>query len=186
MEKFCFIIVLFLFNQLFAQHTNVLISNLNNPNETTIVLDPNNTDKIVAAANLDNYYVSSDGGYTWTEHVQSSSYGVWGDPAVFVDTAGHFYYFHLSNPDSGNWIDRIVCQKSSDNGTTWTDGTYMGLNGTKAQDKEWVVVDRNTNHIYVTWTQFDDYGSTNVNDSTIILFSKSVDGGQTWSSYNCL
>ena len=113
-----------------------------------------------------------------------SPYGVWGDPCIFSDTSGSFYYIHLSNPpaDSGNWIDRIVCQKSTDAGISWSSGTYTGLNGSKAQDKAWAIVDPKTNIIYVTWTQFDHYGSNNPNDSSIILFSKSSDGGLSWST----
>ncbi len=88
---------------------------------------------------------------------------------------------HLSYPDEGNWIDRIVCQKSTDNGASWNNGTFMGLNGTKAQDKEWATVDRANNNIYVTWTEFDSYGSSSEADSSFILFSKSEDAGETWS-----
>ncbi|NQV03552.1 MAG: T9SS type A sorting domain-containing protein, partial [Bacteroidia bacterium] len=82
---------------------------------------------------------------------------------------------------SGNWIDRIVCQKTTDGGQTWNDGSYMGLDGTKAQDKEWAIVDPANNNIYVTWTQFDDYGSSNPMDSSIIRFSRSTDAGESWS-----
>ena len=161
---------------------NIEISNIGNPNEPTIMMDPNDPDILVAGSNLNYYYLSNDGGNTWTTNILTSSYGVWGDPAIDVDTFGNFYFFHLSNPPSGNWIDRIVCQKSTDNGFSWSDGTFIGLNGTKAQDKQWSVVDRNNNHIYMTWTQFDDYGSSNPLDISIILFSKSLDGGNTWSS----
>ena len=37
------------------------------------------------------------------------------------------------------------------------------------------------NHIFLTWTQFDQYGSFNPADSSIILFSRSFDQGETWS-----
>jgi len=170
---------------LFGQHQNVLIGNLHNPNEPSIVIDPNNTDRMVAATNLNLYFYSSDAGLTWTAGRATSTYGVWGDPVVVVDSEGNFYYFHLSNPPGGNWIDRIVCQKSTDGGASWSNGTFMGLapiaGGAKAQDKEWAVVDHNNGHIYVTWTQFDRYGSSNPQDSSIIRFAKSVDQGQTWS-----
>jgi hypothetical protein len=112
----------------------------------------------------------------------TSSHGVWGDPVLDVDTHGNFYFFHLSNPSTGNWIDRIVCQRSSDQGRTWNDGSYTGPNGTKAQDKQWSIIDRTDNSIYLTWTQFDAYGSSNALDSSIILFSKSTDLGLTWST----
>lgn len=165
----------------FSEAQNILISSSNNPNEPSIKIDPKNPSIIVAATNLNNYYFSNDTGRTWSSNTLSSSFGVWGDPVIDVDTAGNFYYFHLSNPSSGNWIDRIVCQKSADNGQTWSNGTYTGLNNTKAQDKHWSVIDRSNNNIYLTWTEFDEYGSSNINDSSRILFSKSLDGGNTWS-----
>jgi len=145
------------------------------------MIDPVNPDRIVAGANIDKYFFSEDGGDTWLPGTLYSTYGVWGDPCIIADTNGHFYFFHLSNPPSGNWIDRIVCQKSTDGGKTWNNGSYMGLNGDKAQDKEWAVVDPATNNIYVTWTQFDSYGSSSPSDSSIIRFSRSTDGGVTWS-----
>lgn len=159
---------------------NILISTQGTPSEPSIMLDPNNPHKMIAASNINNYYISSDTGRTWTSHLLSSPLGVWGDPVIDVDSEGNFYFFHLSNPADGNWIDRIVCQKTSDHGATWTDGSYMGLNGTKAQDKHWSIIDNNDN-IYVTWTQFDDYGSNAPDDFSSIMFSKSTDGGDSWT-----
>ena len=166
----------------FAQHQNVMISSSNSPEEPCIYINPKNTDQLIGGANINNLYYSNDGGYTWTvSTLSSTSNGVWGDPVTIVDTAGNYYFFHLSWPQSGSWIDRIVCQKSTDYGVTWNEGSYMGLNGTKAQDKEWAVVDWTNNNMYVTWTQFDDYGSSNPDDLSIIRFSKSTDEGETWS-----
>lgn len=165
-----------------AQHQNVVIGTMRNPNEPSIVINPANTSQMMAGANLDNFYFSSDGGYTWSENrLTSSAHGVWGDPCIVVDTLGNFYYFHLSNPPVGSWIDRIVCQRTDNNGLTWNDGAGIGLNGTKAQDKEWVVLDAATNTLMVTWTQFDSYGSAASSDSSLILFSKSSDLGLTWT-----
>ncbi len=178
LRSLTFISFLFVLN-LPAQ--NIFISAVSSPNEPCIKMDPNQPNVLLAATNINNLYVSLDTGHTWTHQYLSSTYGVWGDPVIDVDTAGHFYFFHLSNPSDGNWIDRIVCQKSTDNGSTWSNGSFMGLNGTKAQDKEWSIIDRNNNNIYVTWTQFDDYGSTSSADSSLILFSKSTDAGETWS-----
>jgi len=130
-----------------------MISSQNYPEEPSIKMNPKNPAIIVAGANLNNFYYSSDTGRTWNRGQLTSSHGVWGDPVIEVDTMGNFYFFHLSNPPTGNWIDRIVCQKSTNNGKTWSDGTFVGLNGKKAQDKQWSVVDRQTNTIYLTWTQ---------------------------------
>lgn len=161
---------------------NIQITNTGNPNEPAIMMDPDNPDILVAGSNLNFYYTSNDGGNTWVANTLTSSFGVWGDPVIDVDTSGNFYFTHLSNTPGGNWIDRIICQKSIDNGSTWSNGSYIGLNGTKAQDKQWTIVDRNNNNIYMTWTEFDDYGSSNPSDSSRILFSKSTDQGATWSS----
>ncbi len=164
----------------FAQ--NILISDSLLPNEPSIMMDPNNTDILVAGTNLNSVYRSIDGGLNWTTETLTSPLGVWGDPVIDVDTAGNFYFFHLSNPPTGDWIDRIVCQKSTDNGQSWSMGTSTGLNQSKEQDKQWSVVDRTNNTIYLTWTQFDNYGSNAPSDSSTILFSKSTDEGATWSS----
>lgn len=184
MKFIYFFLILIVANfTLFAQ--NVMISNSFYPNETSIKIDPKHPNVMIAGANLNNYYISIDSGFTWTEQILTSSFGVWGDPVVDVDTSGSFYYFHLSNPthpDSIDWIDRIVCQKTTDIGNTWSDGSYAGLNGTKEQDKQWSVVDRTNNNIYLTWTQFDLYASENPLDSTTILFSKSTDAGISWST----
>ena len=165
-----------------AQHTNVLISDKNGCNEPSIIINPKSTDQLYAGTNLNNVYYSSDGGYTWTEEqLYSPQYGVWGDPVLICDTTGAFYFFHLSNPQNGSWIDRIVCQKTDSLGGEWNDGTYMGLSGSKAQDKEWATVSRRTNRIFVTWTQFDQYGTSDPDYFSNIMFSKSLDGGATWS-----
>ncbi len=180
----CSIVVYFSLNGItaFAQFQNVLIGSDNNPEEVSIFINPKNTNQIVAGANIDNYYYSSDAGLTWHSGILSSQkYGVWGDPCIIADTAGNFYFIHLSYPYNGNWIDRIVVQKSTNGGSVWTGGTYTGLNGTAAQDKAWAAVNPANNEIYITWTQFDEYGTSNPKDSSVILFSKSTDEGATWS-----
>ncbi|MCX6304874.1 MAG: T9SS type A sorting domain-containing protein [Bacteroidetes bacterium] len=165
-----------------AQYPNVMISSENTPNEPSICINPKNPLQMVAGSNTENYYYSSDGGLTWNHGVLTSSYGVWGDPVVIADTAGSFYFFHLSVPSWGSaWLDRIVCQKSVNCGQTWNDGSYMGLNGLKDEDKEWAVVNPANNAIYTCWTQFDAYGSASPYDSSNIMFSRSSDGGGTWS-----
>jgi hypothetical protein len=166
----------------FAQHQNVLITTSYSPNEPSIIINPNNTDQLYGGANISTYFHSDDAGYTWQEaQLVSPTHGVWGDPVMLCDTAGDFYFFHLSNPPVGSWIDRIVCQKTSTLGGEFNDGTAMGLNGTKAQDKHWAAVDWKNNNIYVTWTQFDQYGTPDPSLYSNIMFSKSTDAGMSWS-----
>lgn len=168
----------------YGQHPNMLISDVGSPNEPSIMLNPANPAQIVAGANIDKLYTSLDSGRTWrTSRLSSAVHGVWGDPTILCDNNGDFYYFHLSNPPSqGSWIDRIVCQKSTSQGLTWTDGVGFGRNGSKKQDKHWPVLDPANNNIYVTWTEFDNYGSTAAADSSRILFARSTDAGSTWTA----
>ncbi len=177
------IALLLISTMVFSQYQNIMISSLGaSVSEPSICMNPQNTDQLVAGSNINKFYVSDDGGYNWTMgNLTSPEYGVWGDPCIIVDTAGDFYFLHLSNPAVGSWIDRIVSQKYDFDAETWTDGSYMGLNGSKAQDKEWAVVDSATNTIHVTWTQFDEYGVSNPNKFSNILYSKSIDAGESWT-----
>ncbi len=173
---------------IFSQYQNYRVSSISSsdPEEVTIAINPQNPNQLAAGANLRYFYSSSNGGTTWTQSNMTSSFGVWGDPCLIYDGLGNLFYAHLSNPpSSGYWIDRIVVQKSTDNGATWNQGAGIGFNSPKEQDKEWLAVDlQNTqykNFIYTTWTEFDSYGSSNSLDSSRILFSRSTDHGITWS-----
>ena len=180
------ILMLGLTSAAFSQYTNITISTTNSPNEPSICINPKNLNQVVAGANISSAYYSTNSGYNWTRFsLTNSQYGVWGDPCIIVDTLGHFYYFHLSNSNSpGYWIDRIVCQKSTNGGMNYSNpGSYTYFQSPKEQDKEWAIVDPRNNHIYVTWTQFDNYGTGNQLDSSNILFSKSTDGGLTWVNF---
>lgn len=173
----------------YAQYQNIRIDSpsSNQPEEVSIAINPVNPNFLAAGANINHFFRSSDGGYNWTTSFLSSSFGVWGDPVVVYDELGYLYYGHLSNPPfPGYWIDRIVIQRSTNNGLTWNDGAGIGFLSPKNQDKEWIAVDMHSNqfkgNVYVCWTEFDDYGSSNPNDSSRIKFSYSTDKGITWSN----
>jgi hypothetical protein len=172
------------------QYPNVRVSSPSSttPEEVTIAINPANPLNLAAGANISFYYYSTNGGLNWTQGNLSSPLGVWGDPCVVFDALGNLYYGHLSNPPSpGYWIDRIVVQKSTNGGTSWNSGVGVGFNPpVKNQDKEWLAVDLTSkkfrNNVYVAWTEFDSYGSSNPADSTRILSSRSTDFGETWSA----
>ncbi len=185
--KFGFL-VLFMVQISLAQFTNIRISppNLTDPEEVTIAINPLNPANLVAGANIAYYFFSTDSGQTWNWGNLTSGYGVWGDPCVRFDANGHAFFAHLSYPPSGYWLDRIVVQTSTDGGATWSNGAGVGLNPPKQQDKEWLAIDFTSsayhNTIYMSWTEFDNYGSSNPQDSTRILCAHSTDGGVTWSA----
>lgn len=157
------------------------------PCEPSICVSPANTDHIAAGAVLDHYYWSADGGKTWQGSQLKSSLGVFGDPTVVADNKGNFYFAHLSDPTGKGWaspelLDRIVIQKSTDGGKTYNDGAGCGFRHPKDQDKQWLCVDPKTGDMVCTWTEFDKYESKDLaKDHSRILFSKSTDGGATWS-----
>jgi hypothetical protein len=182
------IIILFTFDS-FSQYLNVRVdaANSNQPEEVSIAINPTNPDYISAAANINHFFRSSDGGLTWQTSFLSSSFGVWGDPSVIYDELGNLYFGHLSNPPfPGYWIDRIVVQRSTDNGMNWNDGAGVGFLSPRNQDKEWLGVDMHSplykGNIYMTWTEFDNYGSSSPSDSSRIRFSRSTDRGLSWSN----
>ncbi len=163
---------------LFPQHVNIQVGgsiNQYEPNEPSIVLDPDRPDRMLVGANSDNFYRSDDGGVTWTFGRISSSYSVNCDPCVMVDAQGCFYYAHLVYG-----LDKVVVQKLEDFNGLWSNGTYTGQNQGKDNDKEWSTVDRQNNIIYLTWSEFDSHGSTNPDDSSCIKLSSSSDGGVHW------
>jgi hypothetical protein len=179
-------------NQKNRQFENVLIAEGKRggdlgPCEPTICINPVNPNNVTAGAILDAYYWSEDGGKTWNASRLKSKHGVFGDPVLIADAKGHFYYAHLSDPEGKQWageklLDRIVIQKSTDGGKSWTSGSYCGENHPKDQDKHWLCADPQSGHIYCTWTEFDLYNSKDTaKDHSRILFSKSTDGGETWS-----
>lgn len=164
-----------------GQFPNVKISDYYQPNEPSIYINPVNPNHMIAGANTAYYYLSEDGGLSWITNELTSSLGVAGDPCMIIDTAGNYYFFHLSIPDNEHWLDQIVCQKSSDKGANWNDGSGIYKDSPKMQDKEWAAVNPFNNEIYVTWTQFDEYGTSDPAKFSKILFSKSADAGETWS-----
>ena len=172
-----------------AQYQNVRVSlpSASDPEEVSISINPANTLNLAAGANIDYYYYSTNGGLNWTQGRLTSTYGVWGDPCLVFDKSGNLYFVHLSNPPSqGYWIDRIVVQKSTNGGATWNAGAGIGFRPPNAQqDKAWLAADiqrpPRASTIYVSWTDFDSYGSTSTSDSSRIRLSRSTDYGITWS-----
>lgn len=173
------VISLSLINPYYSQYKNIKIwgsINSHEPEECSIVISPLNTNHMLASSNQDNYFYSTDGGNTWKQGVVSSPYGVLGDPNIAVSNDGKYFYFYLTNN-----LARIGCNRLPYLGGSWSQGTSVGLNGTKQNDKQWSVLDRKNNYLYSCWAQFDKHSSSNPSDSSVILLSRSTDEGNTWS-----
>lgn len=156
------------------------------PCEPSICINPSNPQNIVAGSILNRIHVSNDGGRTWENDWLSSKFGVYGDPVVRIGPKGNVYYSHLSNPAgkayaSEEFLDRIVVQKSVDNGVSYNEGTSPSNDRTKDQDKQWLYIDPVDGSVLMSWTEFDKYNSKAAEDQSRILFSMSEDGAETWS-----
>lgn len=194
--RYCLFVLLLGSNVLFAQTPYPLVrifqaNTHSGASEPSIFIDPSDPSRMVAGSVLNEVHHSSDSGKTWNSALLESSYGVWGDPCILADGAGSFYYFHLSDPTGENWrgeqfLDRIVCQRSDDGGKSWNNGSFVGLNPPKQQDKEWAAASPLGDRIYVSWTEFDKYGSKDTSDRSRILFAYSEDRGETWSASRLL
>ena len=149
--------------------------------EPSIDIHQGNTQKIAVGSILDGYHYSHDGGKTWKAKQLESPYGVYGDPVLKFNAKGNVFFLHLASYKKSTHLDRIVCQRAEDVNGNFNEGSFSEPSGTKVQDKHWVVIDPNTDVIYMTWTQFDAYNSSAPEDSSFIHFSKSLDDGETWT-----
>ncbi|MGF1636023.1 MAG: glycosyl hydrolase [Cyclobacteriaceae bacterium] len=182
-----FLVLLFIPFLTSAQYQNVRIEkgkgDFYSPCEPVIAIDPMNPDKMVAGAMIDRVYFSKNGGQKWRSSKLKSSHGVFGDPFVLSDGEA-FYYFHLSDPEKTGWsgksvLDRIVSQKST-NGKSWNSGSYIGYANGKQHDSPAGYFDAYSGNIYLTWTQYDKYGSVNPADRTHVMFTYSDNRGRSW------
>ncbi|MDP5170794.1 MAG: glycoside hydrolase [Bacteroidia bacterium] len=191
MKHFVFLLSILLMcgNSLSQSHLpNILIDDEDAfypPSEPSVAISRINREVIVAGAILNKVYHSDDGGRTWGKQELTSTLGVFGDPCLISDAQGNFYYLHLSDPTQRGWsdpqlLDRIVIQKSEDGGKSWDDGSFMGFNHPKDQDKEWATIDPRNGRIYASWTQFDKYESQSPEDQSNILCARSSRGGKKW------
>ncbi|MEX1191858.1 MAG: sialidase family protein [Brumimicrobium sp.] len=149
--------------------------------EPSIAIHPRCSKKMIAGTVMNDYYYSKNGGKSWESTSIKTKFGVNGDPVVHIDKKGRYYYFHLSDPTEGQWLDRIVCDYSKRIKGKWKTSATTP-NAPKAQDKQWVAECPKTGDLYLTWTQFDEYESHHPKDSSRIMFSKSTDRGEHWST----
>lgn len=176
-----------------------------NPGEVSIAINPTNPDNIVATSlqygtppqpRVSNYvYVSMDGGNSWkTVASQNAQALTQGDDAVTFSRDGIAYHSYISFegirvPRPKRAVSGILITSSANGGLTWNDPVpaINHLNSvTPFEDKPYVVTDNaidspNKGNVYLSWTRFDVYGSSNPEDHSQIYFSRSTDKGKTFS-----
>lgn len=176
-----------------------------NPGEVSIAINPTNPDNIVATSlqygvppqpRVSNYvYVSMNGGNSWkTVASQNAQSLAQGDDAVTFSRDGIAYHSYISFdgirvPRPKRAVSGILISSSANGGLTWND-PVPAINHfnsvTPFEDKPYVVTDNeldspNKGNVYLSWTRFDVYGSSNPEDHSQIYFSRSIDKGKTFS-----
>src|SRR4051812_28948498 len=84
----------------FSQFKNIKLAEQSDdgrhpPIESSIAINKNNPQNIVAGIMLDRVVATIDGGVTWAESKLVSPFGVYGNPAIISNAKGNLFYFHL-------------------------------------------------------------------------------------------
>jgi hypothetical protein len=175
-------------------------------NEPSIAISPKDPLTMVAGSNDYNganndawtgVYTTHDGGKTWkTSFIPGisggsssalSGFAAAGDPVVVASKDGTFYYAGIAfqrarSPTPFNlhpgYDNCLFVAKSTDGGNSFTPViVWEALSSiVRFNDKEWVAVDSQTGNVYIGWAIFTLMLTARV------MFSRSTDGGQTWST----
>lgn len=162
-------------------------------NEPAIAVNPKNPLQAVVAWQINASAAwTSDGGQTWktAKGTAPGNYRISGDVSLAYDNQGHAILCYIAFDKLGTtnyWAHRatrngIFIRRSLDGGQTWerdaiTVIAHDSSPGIPFEDKPWVVADPAGPHagnLYIGWTQFTLAASD-------LLFSRSTDGGLTWS-----
>ncbi len=151
----------------------------------------------VAGVQSSGFYASFDGGQTWPCQglIDLSAFHEYsfGDPSQAFDSKGNAYYGTLAFPSpptteelaTGLQADFFVA-KSTDGGCTYSSAARVsGASPAVFDDKDAITADANPSspfhdNVYAAWTKFAKPGGKGVGNDQI-LFSRSTDGGKTWS-----
>ena len=162
-------------------------------NEPSVAINPKNPRQIAVAYQINaTVAVSNDGGSTWRIHnTAPQDYHVSGDVSVTYDAQGHLLLCYIAFDKLGTsqyWghnatRNGIFVRRSLDGGNTWEPNAWPVFQqptkpGIPFEDKPYIVADTtrgpDAGNLYVGWTEF---GLT----QSLLLFSRSTDGGATWS-----
>jgi len=162
-------------------------------NEPAIAVNSKDPQQLAAAWQVGaSVAYSRDGGQTWktAEGTAPREYRVSGDVSITYDAEGRAILCYIAFDKLGTtnyWAqgatrNGIFIRRSSDGGQNWEPDAITVIShdstpGIPFEDKPWVVADTSSPHagnLYIGWTQFTLAASD-------LLFSRSTDGGKSWS-----
>ena len=172
-------------------------------NEVSISINPGNGRNLISSANdyrgypglsgdgWCGIYSTQDGGRSWFEQLVPrngplTQVTVSGDPSVAFDADGDGYVTCLGFSRTLN-DNVLTVSKSTNGGRNW--GTAVLVEGTTPNvfhDKPYMAIDTTSglrrNYVYVTWTRFISQIGECGNFEAPIYFSRSIDGGVSFSA----
>ena len=174
------------------------------PAEVSVAINPTNPNHAIAVLlqggaagepRVTNWsYTSNDGGLTWKPaRADNPGNRPQGDDAIVFGADGTAFHSYIAF--DGIRVERPerafsgIFIRSTKDGASWNAPVAVVDHINTAipfEDKPWVGVDRapaspHKGNVYVAWTRFDVYGSENPAHRSRIMFSRSKDGGRTFS-----
>jgi hypothetical protein len=151
--------------------------------DDVVVVGYNDSGEFTRHNSMTGYSYSLDGGRTFTDAgVLKPVKGGrnLGDAAVASDREGNFYFATLAlDANARSYVGVARSKKTKGEVTFETPVLVPGLDPDGFQDKELIAVDvtggRFDGNVYLVWTEFPPRGPSR------ILFSRSTDGGRTFS-----
>ncbi len=132
---------------------------------------------------------SDDGGSTWTvSEVAVITTDHQRVPSIYVDTSDiiHIAWYGKDPSNTGTNQRQIKYAHSTNGGATWSSWVSVGgdvtgyTSSSLWQEHPTIIADpSNASNLYVVWEGRDSVNTS----SQMIKFSKSTDGGSTWSSW---
>ena len=139
------------------------------------------------AFNTSSLFIKRHGDSAFQPLVFPTPYGFYGDPVLLPALDGGMYLAHLArNPDADwpNFFNRMVVEKFNVQGQHEF-SVATPVHGSKMQDKPWITLNEldespERGALYLTWTEFDDYGSDAPGDSSRICFARLAPGSKVF------
>lgn len=140
--------------------------------EPSVAINRDDVKNIVASSAPHHIYYTRDGGLSWEKTELTSVYGTVNHLSLLADFKNNFYCLAEV---SKNGKSRAVIYKSSNGGQTWSEGTLVTPDTVRYAAYPKAAIDGKGN-LFVTWTEFESYGSDNANCVSRILLSRSSNG----------
>ena len=188
-------VLLGLFQSLAAQniHSQLKLDGAQGPvnaNEPSLAFFPKPSNTGLIGVNTSSVFRTNDPSLRqWSPVLVNPAQGFYGDPVLKISKKGEVFIAHLAKNPSKAWpefFDRIVFERSDDSGKTFI-STDVGFHEGKMQDKPWFSMDewlssKGSGNVYLSWTEFDKYGSKESKDSSRIWFARSLNGGRSFEA----